>query len=271
MIPRTNGRPSVCCTATTCRSLIRPRPGRSIAYIDYVQQEFGIAAALSSDAAMMEAYQSGDAYLAFAKQAGSAPPDATKATHGDTRQLFKVVSLGVQYGMGQATLARSLAVTEARARELLRLHRETYPTYWKWSQAAIDHAMLYGSIHTVFGWNLHVGLDPNSRSLSNFPVQGNGAEILRLACSRLTEAGVEACALIHDAVLIEADSDKIDDVVVQSQEIMQAASAVVLDGFPIRTDTYIVRHPDRYTDQRGLRMWDTVTCILAKLPPTIAQ
>jgi hypothetical protein len=63
------------------RGLIKPSWGFGIAYIDWAQQEFGIAAALSGDRLMMEAYNSGDPYLAFAKQAGAAPPNATKATH----------------------------------------------------------------------------------------------------------------------------------------------------------------------------------------------
>jgi hypothetical protein len=48
------------------RGLIQPRPGMAIAYIDWSQQEFGIAAALSKDPHMKEAYLSGDPYLAFA-------------------------------------------------------------------------------------------------------------------------------------------------------------------------------------------------------------
>ena len=43
---------------------------RAVAYVDWSQQEFGIAASLSGDAAMMEAYRSGDPYLTFGKQAG---------------------------------------------------------------------------------------------------------------------------------------------------------------------------------------------------------
>jgi hypothetical protein len=49
------------------RGLIQPPSGYGIAYIDWAQQEFGIAAALSGDPLMMDAYQSGDPYLAFAK------------------------------------------------------------------------------------------------------------------------------------------------------------------------------------------------------------
>ena len=49
------------------RSLIKPGPGRAVAYIDYGQQEFAIAAKLSGDRSMAEAYASGDPYLTFAK------------------------------------------------------------------------------------------------------------------------------------------------------------------------------------------------------------
>ena len=57
--------------------------------MDWEQQEFGIAAALSGDPLMMEAYRSGDPYLAFAKQAGAVPADATKATHKAVREQYK--------------------------------------------------------------------------------------------------------------------------------------------------------------------------------------
>jgi hypothetical protein len=77
------------------RGLIKPSPGHAIAYIDWSQQEFGIAAALSGDSAMQKAYRSGDPYLAFAKQAGAVPTDATKESHGLQRELFKLCALGV--------------------------------------------------------------------------------------------------------------------------------------------------------------------------------
>src|SRR5262249_59241758 len=40
-----------------------------------------------------------------------------------------------------------------------------------------------------FGWKVHVGPKANARSLANFPMQGNGAEMLRLACCLATERG----------------------------------------------------------------------------------
>jgi hypothetical protein len=77
------------------RGLIKPPPGHAIAHLDWSQQEFGIAAVLSGDQAMQAAYESGDCYLAFAKQAGAVPQDATKHTHGPTRELFKQCSLAL--------------------------------------------------------------------------------------------------------------------------------------------------------------------------------
>ena len=120
------------------RGLIQPPPGHAIAYIDWSQQEFGIAAALSGDTAMQSAYQSGDPYLAFAKQAGAVPLDATKATHGPQRELFKQCVLAVQYGMEAQSLASRIAQPPVVARDLLRAHRETYRRFWAWSDAAVE-------------------------------------------------------------------------------------------------------------------------------------
>ncbi len=115
---------------------------------------------------MMEAYRSGDPYLAFAKQAGAAPPDATKATHKAVRDQFKASVLAVQYGMGAEALAQRIGQPPIRARELLRLHRETYRVFWAWSDRVVDHAMLTGSLHTVFGWRVQVPPNANARSLA---------------------------------------------------------------------------------------------------------
>ena len=240
------------------RGLIKPPPGHGIAYIDWAQQEFGIAAALSGDPLMMEAYRSGDPYLAFAKQAGAAPPEATKATHKAVRDQFKSTVLAVQYGMGPDALAPRLGQPPIRARQLLRLHRETYRVFWTWSERVVDFAMLTGSLYTVFGWRVQVPPDANTRSLGNFPMQANGAEMLRLACCIATEQGIEVCAPVHDAVLIYAPMERLDADVARMGDAMREASRVVLDGFELGTDAEIIRYPDRYADSRGAAMWKRV-------------
>jgi DNA polymerase family A len=248
--------------AVWLRSLIKPPPGHGVAYVDWSQQEFGIAAALSGDATMQAAYLSGDPYLAFAKQAAALPEDATKTTHGPKRELFKQCVLAVQYGMEAEALAARIGQPTIVARDLLRTHRETYGQFWRWSDAAVDTAMLTGSLHTVFGWQVHVGEKSNPRSLRNFPMQANGAEMLRLACCLATERGIEVCAPVHDAVLISAPLDQLENDVVRMRAAMAEASRIILAGFELGTDANLIQFPDRYSDPRGRVMWDRVMSLI---------
>lgn len=248
------------------RSLIRPESGMAVAYIDWSQQELAIAAALSGDRKMQSAYQSGDFYLTFAKMAGAVPPDATKESHGDVREQFKTVALGVLYGLSHEGLARKLNVPPVRGRDLLRMHKETFHHFWRWSDAVQDEAILTGRLRTVFGWTVHAGVDPNPRSLRNFPMQGNGAEMMRLACCLTTERGIRLCCPVHDALLIESRIEDIDQAVKDTQQAMREASEIVLDGFTLRTDAKVIRHPDRYSDKRGQLMWETVCELCGRSP-----
>jgi hypothetical protein len=77
-----------------------------------------------------------------------------------------------------------------------------------------------------------------------------------------TEAKIQVCAPVHDAILIEADVDEIDAVVEQTQKIMMEASRIVLSGFELRSDAEIVKYPDRYSDKRGETMWNRVMEVL---------
>ena len=241
------------------RGLIKSQPDWGVAYIDWSQQEFGIAAALSGDPAMLQAYHSGDPYLEFAKQAGLVPPEATKQTHPQQRKLCKAAVLAVQYGMGAESLANSINEPVQMGRELLANHKRTFPVFWKWSQGVQDFAQLQLKLWTVFGWNLKVGRDANPRSIANFPMQANGAEILRLACCYMVEAGIRVCAPIHDAVLIEAPLDILGEQITLVRELMARASRDVLEGFELNTDVEIFRYPARYCDaDRGKEFWEMV-------------
>jgi len=195
-------------------------------------------------------------------ETGAIPPEGTMATHAGERALFKACVLAVQYGMGFEALADRIGQNPDVAKWLLALHRRTYPTYWQWSEAAVDRAMLTGRLETVFGWPIHVGpadgsVKPvNGRSLANFACQANGAEMLRVACCMLVEAGVELCAPIHDAVLIEGAADTIDEEVSRARSIMAEASRIVLGGFEVGTDVVVVKHPERYVDEAGAGFWN---------------
>src|SRR5262249_60831908 len=128
---------------------------------------------------------------------------------------------------------------------LLRAHRQTYRQFWSWSDAAVDQASLLGMVHTVFGWRVRVGERSNPRSLRNFPMQANGAEMLRIACCLATERGIEVCAPIHDAVLICAPLERLDADIAAMRAAMAEASKFVLAGLELGTDLKVGRWPDR--------------------------
>lgn len=231
------------------RGLIRPSKGNGIVYLDWSQQEFGIAAALSQDQKMMAAYTSGDPYLAFAKQAGAVPENATKQTHQFEREQFKACVLAVQYGMGAENLALRINQPIARARQLLDLHHITYRTFWEWSDTSFNEFFLGGKLWTNFGWQIKAGNIVNERSVRNFPMQAHGAEMLRIACILLKREGIMVCAPVHDALLIEAPLNELDSIVLRAQELMAEASRLVLYEFELGCDAKVVRYPDRFMDE----------------------
>lgn len=86
--------------------------------------------------------------------------------------------------------------------------------------------------------------------------------MMRIASILLTKAGIKVCAPVHDAFLIEAPLEELDEVIAQTKSLMAEASRIVLDGFELGSDVKITRHPDRYVDKRGAVMWNRVMALL---------
>ncbi len=189
----------------------------------------------------------------------------TKTTHPRERNLFKACTLAVQYGQGAESFAARIGKPVPTAQRLLRLHRETYRVFWRWSDRVVEYAMLERRLQTTFGWTMKVGPDAREPLLRNFIMQANGAEMLRLACCFATEQGVRVCAPVHDAVLIEASVDSMDEDIARMREAMAKASRVVLDGFELDTDIEVVRYPERYVSEKGAEMWECVSTLLRDL------
>jgi DNA polymerase I len=247
------------------RGFIKPAPNMALAYLDYEQQEWGIAAALSQDMVMQNAYTSGDPYLTFAMQAGAVPANATKQSHKMERERFKQCALAVAYGMGAKSLALKLNQPLPYSEELLALHKRVYARFWRWNTAVVAKAMGAKKISTVFGWNMVVSKLNSIPALSNFPMQANGAEMLRLAIIHTQDAGVSVVAPVHDALLIEAPIGEIQSAIERTSEAMRRASREVLDGFELRNDVEIICFPNRYMDERGQVMWDEIMGHLRKI------
>jgi hypothetical protein len=250
------------------RSLIKPEPGQALVYLDFSGQEFAEAAYFSRDLTMIEAYESGDPYSDWARKANAMPPDGTKKTHPHVRSVYKRASLGVLYGMGAETMSTYVGVPTGRARELLKSHHETFPRFWQWSDAIENAAISTRELQTVFGWRMRVLPHAKPGTLANYPMQANGAEMLRLACCYAVDRGVPIVAPIHDAVLIEGPTSDIDDIAREMQRCMVDASRAVLGGPAVRVDmSDPLTFPHRYIDGRGGsgELWATTMRLLEQL------
>ena len=243
------------------RGLIQPVEGTGIAYIDWRQQEFGIAAALSGDRKMLEAYRSDvDPYIMFARYSGVVSPTFTRYDTGGEliRNKFKACLLGAQYGMGARKLAGRIGTSVKEAQTLLGLHRKVYPTYWRWLRRIHSCHELRHRLSTLFGWEMQTDAMSNYGTIINFPVQANAAEMLRLACCCLTEAGLTVIAPVHDAVVIEAPLEVLEAEAKNAQSIMAEVSAIFLESLTLDTDVSYVRYPCRYVDKEGQGMWNVI-------------
>jgi DNA polymerase-1 len=247
------------------RFLITPPPGRALIHRDYCQQEVRIAAVLSGDAALLEACESGDVYLGIAKQLGFAPADATPITHKAVRQMFKTVVLGIQYGLGARSLAVRTGISLSEAYEILARLRARFRNFESYAAGVIDRAGLDLEIGTPFGWYMQCPSGINSRTVRNFPIQSAGAEVLHVASILAERRGIEVVAPVHDAIMAEADAGQADDVSLALDRVMRDASSLVLRGYELPTDVQLIQAGQRYFDDRGVEMWETVTRLLAKL------
>lgn len=203
--------------------------------LDYSQQEFLLSAVISGDTNMMQAYTSGDVYLATAKLAKAVPADATKASHPLERQLFKSVVLGISYSMTKYGLAEEIepyilnqdernkfgsgcrfknrsALNDycmEEANKLIDLFWSAYPTYKEFSDEIHPEYIENEGLAIPFSLFPMHGLNKNKRSVGNVKIQGSGAAILINLLKRLQQWSLskysEPCVIapLHDACYLE--------------------------------------------------------------------
>jgi hypothetical protein len=240
--------------------MVFPRDAIGV-YLDWRTQEVGVAAALSDDRALIEAYRSGDVYHALARLCDltdDPDPARWKRENPDQRQRMKPLQLGINYGMGVASLAAGLDRHPIIASDFIERHRRRYPQFWRWRDDQVQAAMLERRIESALGWPLRLTTSPNKRTLYNFPMQSGGAEMLRLAAQQLCEVGIVPCMLIHDGILLEAQNE---EQITQAIEVMRWAGRQVCNGLEIGVDVdHRLERGARYQDKRSMakRMWGTI-------------
>lgn len=195
------------------RSLVEPNPGKAIVGIDYSQQEFLIAALLSQDKNMLQAYTSGDVYFYTAKLAGAVPWEAERKDNETIRDKFKSTTLGIQYLMTKFGLAKKLTADtgiphdEDEAEDLINKFYTAYSVFEEWQEKIYDEYVEQGYLKLPCGWTMY-GDNKNHRSVSNFPIQGFGASIMRKAVALAQDNGLNVIMTLHDALYIECDSSE---------------------------------------------------------------
>ena len=259
------------------RATMSTNDGLALAYLDWSAMEFGIAAALSSDRNMQAFYRTHDPYLAAAVAFGALPPGATKQSDPGMHEVFKRGLLACQYGCGAPTLAARIKRPTAFARRFLELHHETFSKYWPWSDGVVAEMIRSGLFVSRHGWRYVVRptrrksdgdrlrtTNFNLQSLRNIPIQLMGAEILRLACILADDLDIEMIATAHDAVLIQAPEECIDQAAAKMAWCMERASEVLTDGFTLFVKADIRRHGERFVEERGSRTLQIVDRFLTE-------
>jgi DNA polymerase I len=248
----------------TMRSFMKPGPGMAIAQIDYGNEEAGIAAFLSGDPTAIEDYLGGDLYRKFAEVSlGILNPTEQQ------RQIYKATVLGRIYGKGVVSLARDLGISRSHAQRIMDQMSARYPVLSAWLERVTTKAAHCVPITCTLGWSLTAtGRPGEERTFLNFPMQGNGSELMRLVIVRASKLHLIGCA--HDSFLIEDTIERMEGSVAEMQEIMRKASRDLFGGYELRADCKpndIVRYPDRFVDKReredGMRHWNWLMTLIA--------
>lgn len=189
--------------------------GKVLVSADYSQFELRIAAALSGDKGMIEAFNSNqDIHVATAAAIyGIKPEEVTK----QQRYSAKAVNFGIMYGQGPHGLSAGTGMPFGEAREFIAKYFEIRPQLKKYIDSLREKAKKDGYVETLLGRRRPTP-DVNSsnfavregayRAAINMPVQGTAADLMKLAMTavdaKLEALDAKQLLQIHDSILIEA-------------------------------------------------------------------
>lgn len=217
------------------RACIRPPEGWVFVKADFSQIELRVAAELSGDGRLIQAFRRGeDVHLQTARLVLGREPSK------EDRQLAKGLNFGLLYGAGPETLATYLRtaygvdVSVAEAARLRARFFAAYPVLRRWQRRLMAGS---GELRTVLGRLLRP-TRPTDRT--NYPVQGSAADGLKVALgllrSRLPQ-GARIIAAVHDEVLVECPLEQAATVVETVREALVEGMRNVLRRVPVGVET----------------------------------
>lgn len=227
------------------RACFRAPAGRKLVIADYSQIELRVAAQISGDARMLDAYQQGeDLHRLTASLISGMPMDAVGKQQ---RQAAKAVNFGLIYGMGAAGLqqyaqqAYGVEMNLTDATTFRQRFFEAYEGLERWHQRLKDNPPREG--RTLTGRRFAFSEKPSLPELSNSPVQGTAADIIKkalgLLATRLMDTSAWMVAVIHDEILLECDAAEAEAIAALLKTAMEEAGNDILPLVPVIAEAKI--------------------------------
>jgi DNA polymerase-1 len=198
---------------------------------DYSQFELRLAAALSGDEGMIEAFNKDrDIHTETAVQIyGIQADQITKAQ----RSSVKEVNFGIMYGLGAHALSQSTGMSFGEARDFIKKYFEIRPKLKEFIDHTRQQAEQQGYVETIMGRRRPTPDVQSSnfmvregayRAAVNMPLQGSAADIMKLAMVNVYNQLEDDCKIllqIHDSLILEvpkAKAEAVGEMVKQTME-----------------------------------------------------
>lgn len=220
------------------RACVAAPPGRALVKADYSQIELRIAARISGDAAMLKAYRSGEDLHILTARAITGREDVTR----EERQLAKALNFGLLYGMGADGLRvyagsqYGVPLTDPQARAYRDAFFRAYPGLRRWHRS---HREGEAETRTLLGRRC-LQVSRYTEKL-NLPVQGSGADGLKLALALLWERrakcpGAFPILACHDEIVVECDAERAEETAAWLRQAMTEGMAPLIQPVPVQVE-----------------------------------
>ncbi len=210
--------------------------GYKLLSLDYSQLELRIAAHISGDKKMSEAFKRGeDIHTRTASEIFGVSQD--KVTTAMRREA-KTLNFGILYGMGQMGFQRAAKVSRAEAKDFIERYMREFSGIAAYMQRTREEVRKRGYVETIFGRRrylpeinsgIHELVRQAERMAINMPVQGTEADLLKLAMIKIDSlinsdyksGDVRMLLQIHDELLFEVKNDLLNDAGKKIKYIME--------------------------------------------------
>jgi DNA polymerase-1 len=228
------------------RRCVAAPPGRVLVKADYSQIELRIAAKVSGDAALLDAYARGEDL--HARTARSVLGIAEVSS--EHRQIAKALNFGLLYGMGAkgfrdyARTQYGLTLTEDEARGYRDAFFKAYPGLAAWHRRVGQSGKAAIQTRTLIGRRrLDVG---RFTEKLNAPVQGSGADGLKAALALLWERrqecpGAFPVLAVHDEIVLECDQSQAEAAAAYLRQAMVDGMAPLVHPVPVEVAVKVGR------------------------------